>query len=214
MDSVRPGYEAILFDFDGVLVDSEPVHLSCWNQLLNDHFGYTVRWEEFAPNCVGVHERGTVEWLIAQRNPPVPFNDLWELYPRKKQLFRERMLMSSGIEACVLELFRELRGEYLLAVVTSSGRGEVEPILESSGMLGLIQTAVYGSDVRNLKPAPDPYLLACQRLGTQNALVVEDSEAGVASAKAAGLDVLQLKFQRDLCPAVRQRLTSIVTGGM
>ncbi len=70
------------------------------------------------------------------------------------------------------------------------------------GILPLIQTAVYGSDVTNLKPAPDPYLLACRRLGTDNALVIEDSEAGVASGKAAGLDVLQIKSQQELCPSL------------
>lgn len=187
-------------------MDSEPVHLSCWNQLLNDNFGYTVRWEEFAPNCVGVHERGTVEWLIAQRNPPVPFDDLWELYPRKKQLFRDRMLVTGAISDSVVDLLQELKSTYLLAVVTSSGRVEVEPILEAAGILPVIQTAVYGSDVRNLKPAPDPYLLACQRLGTTNALVIEDSAAGVASARAAGLEVLQISTQRELCPALKARL--------
>ncbi len=187
-------------------MDSEPVHLACWNQLLNNNFGYTVRWEDFAPNCVGVHERGTVEWLIAQRNPPVPFDDLWDLYPRKKQLFRDRMLLSGAVHDDVVDFLKQLRGEYLLAVVTSSGRVEVEPILESSGILPLIQTAVYGSDVKNLKPAPDPYLLACQRLGTTNALVVEDSAAGVASGQAAGLEVLQIQAQRELCPALRNYL--------
>jgi beta-phosphoglucomutase len=201
-------YEAILFDFDGVLVDSEPVHMSCWNRLLSDNFGYTVQWEDFAANCVGVHERGTVEWLVAQRNPPVPFADLWDLYPRKKQLFRERMLISGAVGEDVIGLLKELRSEYLLAVVTSSGRVEVEPVLEAAGILPLIQTAVYGSDVTNLKPAPDPYLLACRRVGTDNALVIEDSEAGVASGKAAGLDVLQITTQLQLCPMLRARLAA------
>ncbi|MDZ4802712.1 MAG: HAD family phosphatase [Bryobacteraceae bacterium] len=199
-------YEAILFDFDGVLVDSEPVHMSCWNQLLSENFGYTVAWEDFAPNCVGVHERGTVEWLVAQRHPPVPFADLWDLYPRKKQLFRERMLLSGSVDDDVIDLLKELRNDYLLAVVTSSGRVEVEPILESAGILPLIQTAVYGSDVTNLKPAPDPYLLACRRIGTSNALVIEDSAAGVASGKAAGLDVLQITSQREVGPTLRAHL--------
>jgi HAD superfamily hydrolase (TIGR01509 family) len=205
LTSTKP-FEAILFDFDGVLVDSEPVHLSCWNQILNENFGYTVRWEDFAPNCVGVNERGTVEWLVAQRNPPVPFDELWDLYPRKKQLFRERMLVSGAPGDDVIDLLKGLKSDYLLAVVTSSGRVEVEPVLEAAGILPLIQTAVYGSDVRNLKPAPDPYLLACQRLGTNNALVVEDSEAGVASGRAAGLEVLQIKAQKELCPALKALL--------
>src|SRR3954471_22739935 len=102
-------FDAVLFDFDGVLVDSEPVHWECWNTILQGEFGYTVPWESFAPACVGVHERGTVEWLCAQRTPPVAFDDLFALYSRKKQLFRERMAGPGIIAAETVSLIRHLR---------------------------------------------------------------------------------------------------------
>ena len=140
----------------------------------------------------------------AERTPPVPFEEIWAQYPKKKMLFRERMMRPDAVGADVTELMRELKGDYLMAVVTSSGTVEVEPVLEMSGILPLIETAVYGGDVRNLKPAPDPYLLAVERLGTSNALVIEDSEAGVASARAAGLDVLQIDSQPRMSGLVRE----------
>jgi beta-phosphoglucomutase len=203
-------FDAVLFDFDGVLVDSEPVHWECWNTILQGEFGYTGPWEEFAPACVGVHERGTVEWLCAQRNPPVPFDALFSLYGRKKQLFRERMAKSDVIAPETVSLVRGLReAGYRIAVVTSSGRIEVEPILQSSGLMQLIDTAVYGGDVKNLKPAPDPYLLACERLGTRNAVVVEDSPAGVASGQAAGLKVIRLLSQSELTERLQNGLASL-----
>lgn len=198
-------YEAILFDFDGVLVDSEPVHWSCWQEILAD-FGYGVSWEDFARYCVGVQERGTVEWLRLQRSPPVPFDDLWSQYPRKKARFRERMLNAGAVQPDIVDMLRLLSDRYLLAVVTSSGRTEVEPVLEAAGILPLSRTAVYGGDVRNLKPAPDPYLLATERLGTRNALVVEDSPAGIKSGRAAGLDVLEIPVQQELRDRVLTRL--------
>jgi beta-phosphoglucomutase len=198
-------YEAIFFDFDGVIADSEPVHWSCWQDIIAP-YEYQVSWEDFRANCVGLHERGTVEWLCGQRTPPVPFEEIWAQYPKKKLLFRERMMRPDAIGTDVTELMRELKGDYLMAVVTSSGKVEVEPVLEMAGILPLIETAVYGGDVRNLKPAPDPYLLAVERLGTSNALVVEDSEAGVASARAAGLDVLQIDSQPRMSDLVRERL--------
>lgn len=202
-------YEAILFDFDGVLVDSEPVHWSCWNTILDSEFGYTVPWDTFAPACVGVHERGTVEWLCAQRTPPVPFDDLFSLYARKKQLFRERMANPAVVAAETVQLVRDLRESgYRVAVVTSSGQVEVEPILQRSGLLPLLDAVVFGGDVKNLKPAPDPYILACERVGTRNAVVIEDSPAGVASGKAAGLDVLRLAAQADLLPTLRPLLVA------
>jgi beta-phosphoglucomutase len=207
-------FDAVLFDFDGVLVDSEPVHWDCWNTILQSEFGYTVAWDEFAPACVGVHERGTVEWLCAQRNPPVPFEALFSLYGRKKQLFRERMARTGVIAPETVALVRGLReAGYRIAVVTSSGRVEVEPILQSSGLIELIDTAVYGGDVKNLKPAPDPYLLACDRLGTRDAVVIEDSPAGVASAQAAGLHVIRLESQSELIPRLDKGLSSSCAGG-
>jgi len=202
-------YEAILFDFDGVLVDSEPVHWSCWNTILEAEFGYTVPWDTFAPACVGVHERGTVEWLCAQRTPPVPFDDLFRLYAHKKQLFRERMSAPDVLAADTVQLVRDLRDcGYRIAVVTSSGQIEVEPILQRSGIFHLLDAVVYGGDVRNLKPAPDPYVLACERVGTCAAVVVEDSPAGVASGKAAGLDVLRLATQAALIPTLSPLLVA------
>lgn len=198
-------YEAILFDFDGVLADSEPIHWSCWQDVIAP-FGYSVEWEPFRINCVGVHERGTVEWLRMQRTPPVPFDDLWELYPQKKQLFRQKMLRPGAISPEVVALIGQLSEQYLIGVVTSSGRVEIEPVLEAAGVMPLLKTAVYGGDVVNLKPAPDPYLLAVQRLGTNRALVIEDSPAGIAAGRAAGLDVLEIANQSEMVKLLSARL--------
>ncbi|MBC7928110.1 MAG: HAD family phosphatase [Bryobacteraceae bacterium] len=200
-------YEALLFDFDGVLVDSEPIHWRCWQDIIAP-YGYSVTWEEYAPACVGVHERGTVEWLRRQRRPPVPFEELWAQYPRKKLMYLERM-MQAGMRADVIHMIRMLSNDYLLAVVTSSARTEVEPVLEAAGLLKYLQTIVYGGDVRNLKPSPDPYLLAVERIGTSNALVVEDSAAGIASAKAADLDVLVIPDQSAMSALVLTRLNLV-----
>ncbi|MBV8820427.1 MAG: HAD family hydrolase, partial [Acidobacteriaceae bacterium] len=139
-----------------------------------------------------------------QRTPPVPFEELWAQYPRKKQMFRERMLEAGAIAPEVVELLRALHPEYLLAVVTSSNEVEVRPILERAGILPLLTATVYGGDVVNLKPAPDPYLLAAERTGTRNALVVEDSAPGIASGRAAGLDVLEIHSQSDMCRLVAE----------
>jgi len=159
---------------------------------------------------LGVHEKGTVEWLCAQRNPPVPFDALFSLYGRKKQLFRERMARPDVIAAETIALVCGLReAGYRIAVVTSSGRVEVEPILQKSGLLELIDTAVYGGDVKNLKPAPDPYLLACERLATRNAVIVEDSPAGVASGQAAGLKVIRLESQSELISRLENALSTL-----
>jgi HAD superfamily hydrolase (TIGR01509 family) len=70
----------------------------------------------------------------------------------------------------------------------------------------MFRTVVYGGDVKKLKPAPDPYLLAVEKLGVRNALVVEDSDAGEASARAAGLDVLRVRTPTEMPELLRERI--------
>jgi beta-phosphoglucomutase len=199
-------YEAIIFDFDGVLVDSEPVHYECWLEILAP-YGVTLDWNTYSEHCIGVSDRAMLAMLCEKASAPLEFDKLWADYPRKKELFRERMLHANAITAEVLKLIHNLRPSYQLAVVTSSGRREVEPILAAAGILDELDAVVYGDDVKNLKPAPDPYLLAVERLGVSRALAIEDSQAGIASARAAGLDVIELARQGDLVSAVHSRIT-------
>ncbi|MGH9631009.1 MAG: HAD family hydrolase [Bryobacteraceae bacterium] len=197
-------YEAVLFDFDGVLVDSEPVHFSCWQEILKP-FGVLLDWDTYYANCIGVSDRAMIESLCACFGPTVPFDRLWAQYPRKKELFRARMQREFVFASEIIELLESLR-DYRLAVVSSSGRNEVEPVLESAGIRSRFQAAIFGEDVTRLKPAPDPYLLAMKRLNVQRALVVEDSDAGVASAHAAGLDVLRIPAQSEVPRLVKEKL--------
>ena len=198
--------EAIIFDFDGVLVDSEPVHYQCWLEILSGH-GVTLDWETYEAHCIGVSDRAMLEMLCRKASGPLEFDKLWSDYPRKKELFRERMMHADAIAGAVRKLIDDLRPAYKLAVVTSSGRREVEPILQNAAILEKLDTVVYGDDVMNLKPAPDPYLLAVERLGVSRAVAIEDSQAGIASARAAGLEVIELRRQGDLVGALSTYLT-------
>jgi HAD superfamily hydrolase (TIGR01509 family) len=144
--------------------------------------------------------------LLCQRaGRPLEVEKLIAQYPRKKELFRTRMLERQAFSADVLELLPQLHA-YQLAVVTSSGQSEVEPILREAGVHGFFSAAVYGGDVKKLKPAPDPYLLAVKKLGVRNALAVEDSSAGEASARAAALDVLRVHTAAEMPAALRRIL--------
>jgi beta-phosphoglucomutase len=198
-------YEAVLFDFDGVLVDSEPVHYACWLEIL-EPFNISLPWQEYCERCIGISDREMAAFLATRAEPPISFETLWAEYPRKKQITRDRMLREELFKPDTVRLLATLRSHYRLAVVTSSGRTEVEPILESAGVLPLFGAAVYAGDVIRHKPAPDPYLAALDRLGVRRALVIEDSAAGIESARAAGLDVLHVSAQQDVCRLVRDRL--------
>jgi HAD superfamily hydrolase (TIGR01509 family) len=199
-------YEAILFDFDGVLVDSEPVHYACWVEILKP-FSIPLPWQEYCERCIGISDREMAAFLAQRADPPIAFDTLWAEYPRKKQITRDRMLRDGIFKADVARLLGKLRSRYLLGVVTSSGQTEVEPILDSAGVLPLLGATVYGGDVARHKPAPDPYLLALDKLGVRRALVIEDSQAGLESARRAGLDVLHVPVQQEVCRLVREKLS-------
>jgi HAD superfamily hydrolase (TIGR01509 family) len=199
-------YDAILFDFDGVLADTEPVHFRCWREVLAG-FGVTLEWEWFAQNCIGVSEHDTIQAFRFLVSPPLDFEPLWEQYPRKKQMFRQ--LIADGVPMApgIRELLEELRGRYRMAVVSSSARVEVQPALEVARVIEYFDALVCGSEVPRLKPAPDPYLRAAELLASKHPLVVEDSLAGVASAQSAGFEFVHVASVAETVKTVRKSLS-------
>lgn len=195
-------YDSILFDFDGVLVDSEPVHYECWSEILGK-FGLRLSWDAWCANCIGVSDRAMLQRMCAELSPPIHVETLYATYPAKNARFRELMETRMPFFDGVRELFESLYRKYALAVVTSSGRNEVEALLEKAGLTPYLHATVYGGDVKRLKPAPDPYLRAAELLHARHPLVVEDSDAGEASGRAAGFDVLRVTASSEVPEALR-----------
>jgi beta-phosphoglucomutase len=206
-----PEFEAILFDFDGVLLDSEPVHWACWSELLAG-VGLTLTWEYYRDYCIGIDDRDMLRTMAEAARPARDWNNLWVLYPAKKKLFQERMAQPP-FEPALDELLGQLRGQYKLAVVSSSACVEIEPLLVAGGLRHYFGTIVGGEDVVNHKPAPDPYLLAARRIEIRTALVVEDSAAGIASGRAAGFEVLAVKHPSVVPELLLRRLSDGFTPG-
>jgi beta-phosphoglucomutase len=204
-------WDALLFDFDGVLADTEPIHYSCWRELLTP-YGIDLDWAFYARQCIGVSDRLMIEQLASARVPPIPFEEIWPDYERKQTMFRARLESQQPVLGNTIDLIRDLSENYKLAVVSSSGRSEVEPPIERAGIRPCFQAFVCGREVPRLKPAPDPYLRAAELLGVSRPLVIEDSDAGVASAKAAGFDVLRVSSADTVAAEVRARLAESLTG--
>ncbi|HTP31382.1 MAG TPA: HAD family phosphatase [Candidatus Acidoferrales bacterium] len=206
--------QAIFFDFDGVLLDTEPVHWASWAQMLATE-GITLTWEYYRDYCIGIDDRDMLRALARQADPPRDWESLWVLYPAKKKLFQERM-KSPPFERALVELLPTLHDEYRTAVVSSSSASEIEPLLISGGIRGHFDTIVGGEMVKRHKPAPEPYLLAAERLAVDRALVLEDSAAGIASGKAAGFEVIPVKHPSEVPGLLRVRLNGqpARTGGV
>jgi beta-phosphoglucomutase len=198
-------FDAILFDFDGVLIDSEPVHCSCWAEVLAP-FGVELPWDLYRDRYRGIDDRDMLRHLAAAAEPPLEWQVLWERYPAKVRLFQQKMeqpLFPAGLP----ELLKRLQAAYKLAVVSSSSRIEIEPPLAVSNLRRHFGALVCGEDVTRIKPAPDPYLLGARLLGAQRPLVVEDSLAGIASGQAAGFEVLPVPSASAMPAVLLQRLS-------
>lgn len=195
-------FDSILFDFDGVLADTEPVHWACWAEVLAP-FGIELSWPYYERECIGIADWVMLERLGAARRPPISADELWPSYGLKKKRFLDKIEAEPPLLVETLNLIRELQPLYKLAVVSSSDRSEVEPPLVRAGIRDCFQAIVCGMEVSNLKPAPDPYLRAAELLGVRSPLVVEDSEAGVWAGIAAGFEVLKVSRPELLGEEVR-----------
>ena len=201
-------FDAILFDFDGVLIDSEPVHYACWADVLRP-VGVNLEWEFYSSQCIGIDDREMLRMMATRSDPPREWEDLWSLYPAKRDLFRERTMKLPPFEPALGEFLEELRGTYKMAVVSSSGRAEIEPLLEAAGLRDYFGAMVCAREAGGLKPSPDPYLKAARDLDAKRPLVVEDSAAGIAAGRAAGFEVLAIKSPSEVPRAVRERLRDV-----
>ena len=199
-----PAYDAILFDLDGVLADSEPLHYRCWKDILAP-YGIRLDWDDYARNYIGISDRLMLAQFCDLATPRVALETLVNEYPRKREMFREMIATAPPFFTGCREFLTTLGG-YKLAVVSSSGRNEIEPPLERAGLRSFFETVICGGDVKRLKPDPEPYLLAAERLQARRPLVVEDSEAGVRSAQAAGFDVIRVASPAEVSSAVAARL--------
>jgi HAD superfamily hydrolase (TIGR01509 family) len=197
-------YEAVLFDFDGVLVDSEPVHFECWREVLIP-LGIPFEWQYYHDHFIGVSDRRMLEEAVSRATTSVTVEDAWAMFPTKSELFRKRVLDNPPFVPGIQELFQDLK-LFQLGVVSSSLRAEVAPVLQLGGLLPHLGVTVFGDEVTRHKPDPEPYRRAAELLGVQRVLVVEDSEAGLASGRAAGFDVLRIPCPQNMVTLVRDHL--------
>ena len=181
--------EAVVFDMDGVIVDSEQVWDDVREQLAKERGG---RWHDGAQaDMMGM---SSPEWsrymhdVIGLDESPDEIND--EVVRRMLERYRERLPLLDG----AAESVRRLAPEFSLAIASSSNRPLIEAVLDRAGIAELFDAVVSSEEVAGGKPAPDVYLEAARRLGVEpaRAAAVEDSSNGLRAAHAAGMRVIAL----------------------
>jgi len=178
---------AVVFDLDGILIDSEHVWDEVRQQLAEERGG---RWNENASrDMMGM---SSPEWsrymhdVVGLAEPPEEIND--EVVRRLLERYRQSLPLIDG----AVEAVRRIGARWPLALASSSNRPVIEAFLDAAGVRALFAVTVSSEEVDRGKPAPDVYLEATARLGVAPAAgaAVEDSSNGLRSAAAAGLTVI------------------------
>lgn len=177
---------AVIFDFDGVIVDSERLHWSAFNAVMAPR-GKTISWEEYIETYIGFDDRDAFRCAFPTLENP----ELAGLITAKAAAF-QNLLTEGGAAALpgTVELIRHLRGKLPIAICSGALKEDIFPILQSLGIAEAFTTIVTAEDTPISKPDPAPYRLTKERLGITGGLVIEDTPAGIASAHGAGLKVL------------------------
>ena len=178
----------MLFDLDGVLADTEPLHWAAYREVLLE-LGVDVGIEEYRRRFIS--HGGGPEYACETYRLPLTAEALRaRKEPRYLALLRRGVPPRPGARAAL----ERLRGGFRTAVATNSERAEVELILGSLGLSPLLDAIVTREDYREAKPAPDAYLTAAARLGlrAEECAVVEDTPRGLGAALAAGMRAVAL----------------------
>jgi HAD superfamily hydrolase (TIGR01509 family) len=188
----------ILFDFDGVIADTEPLHYKALTRVLAD-LGITLTEPEYYASYLGFDDRGCFTTALESNRRICTPALIAELVERKAKVYLDIIRHDLTIFPGVRELVRTAAAAYPLAIVSGALRQEIELILERAGIRPLFRHITSAEDVSRGKPDPEGFLHALTALNRDcsgssitpaDCLVIEDSLPGIRGARAAGMKVL------------------------
>jgi beta-phosphoglucomutase len=190
--------KAVVFDFDGVIVDTEPLHYKAFQEVLAP-LGLGYGWQEYLDHYIGFDDRDAFREVHRLNARPLADAALARLIMEKAASFQ--VIIAQGVEPYpgVVELVREIAASLPLAICSGALAADIIPILTSLDLTDSFDLMVTADDVSVSKPDPQSYSLAVSRLAhlfpekgisPASCLAIEDTPAGIASATGAGLSVL------------------------
>jgi HAD superfamily hydrolase (TIGR01509 family) len=203
--------DAVVFDLDGVLVDSEHVWDEVREALARERGG---RWHGRAQaDMMGM---SSPEWsrymheVIGLEEPPEEINA--EVVRRMREQYAESLPLVDG----AVDAVRRVAGSFRLGLASSSNRPLIDAVLAASGLAPVFEATVSAEEVARGKPAPDVFLEAARRLGVdpRACAAVEDSANGIRAARAAGMRVVAIPNRRYPPPADALALADVVLGSI
>ncbi len=189
---------AVIFDFDGIIVDTEPIHYNAFQQVLNP-LGLGYSWEEYMERYIGFDDRDAFREVYRAAGKEIGPEQLAALIDRKAALFEQ--IVQQGVTAYpgVISLLTKLKGKVPLALCSGALQSDILPILDNMAIRNVFDVLVTADDVKASKPDPQSYILAVKKLSeafpekcitSDRCIAIEDTPAGIASALKAGVRVL------------------------
>jgi beta-phosphoglucomutase len=174
---------ALVFDFNGTLSDDEPLLCELFMHLFAEH-GRPMSAQEYFDQLAGLSDPEIVKTWLGEDHP-----DVEAVIGERVRRYREAAADGSTVHEHVREAVRYAAERAPLAICSGAARDEIEPVVEAAGIAGCFRAIVTSDDVVHGKPDPEGYVkaLALLGVGRAQAVVFEDTEAGVASARAAGV---------------------------
>lgn len=180
---------AIIFDMDGVIVNTGPIGLSVLRENLKSHTDSDLTEKEIE-RYLSISDKEFFDELVQDRKLIVTSKSLLETQLKNYEIELKKDVHPNH-EIC--DLINVLSGKYQLAICSGSTRGQIDIILEKLELTDLFECVVSSDDVTVGKPNPEGYIksTACLNVHTDEAIIIEDSPAGVAAGVDAGIDVIQ-----------------------
>ncbi len=184
---------AIIFDFDGVIANSEPLHHRAFEETLAPE-NLVMPWKDYVGTYIGYDDRGAFRLRYKNSGRKLDDAKLAELIEKKAEAF-QHLLQVTGVRPYpgVLDLIARARAKGLpVGLCTGALRSDITPILASLNIADSFACIVTAEDVSAGKPDPAGYVLAVRQLGisARTSIAIEDTPAGIEAAKGAGLKVV------------------------
>ncbi|MEN6335343.1 MAG: HAD family phosphatase [Phycisphaerales bacterium] len=186
---------AVIFDFDGVITDSEILHFRAFNAVLAPH-GFEISKHEYYKDYLGLADKDCFKALIGEGRLQIQESHVPDLIQQKTRIFEKLARTEGRIIEGVREFLGLLAGAQVpIAICSGALRPEIELILEEAGLRDCFDVIVSAEEVRHGKPDPEGFLLALQKLNDvwpdpitpECCIVVEDSHWGLQAARATGM---------------------------
>ena len=201
--------KAVIFDLDGVIIDSEPVAYSILQELAG-RYGYSIPLNDYTTKYLGRTVAMGMQTMVNSFNLPVTPEFLFKCYKEQEAIKTEEGI---PLKPYAKEILQKLKAKgYKTIVASSSIRERAEKILADNGILQYFDDLIFGYEVPRGKPYPDIFLGACKKLGVSpnDAVVLEDSDAGIDAAFSAKIPVICIPDMKHPDKAHAEKVAAIL----